>query len=174
MESASLVPGRIQNMGATPGSWTALRSNRTRWPHLRLFLLLLPLADCAISPDLINLADLSVDLMPLFVTGRSASPPGSPVAMLFGIVTCGFRAARLVVRSCRLRSIALPTVVVADDGHLIGPVRVVCAGTANHDLGPRHSRPCRAHKDLFSKVRRLRRNRKECQFDLEMAGDAVL
>merc|ERR1719199_28831 len=61
--------------------------------------------------------------MPLFVTGRSASPPGSPVAMLFGIVTFRVHAARLVVRSCRLRSIALPTVVFADDGHLVGPIR---------------------------------------------------
>ena len=83
-----------------------------------------------------NLADLSVDLTQFFVAGRSTSPPGSPVAMLLGIVACGFRAARLVVRSCRLRSIALPTVVFADDGHLVGPIRVVCAGTANHDLCP--------------------------------------
>ena len=121
-----------------------------------------------------NLADLSVDLTQFFVAGRSTSPPGSPVAMLLCIVACRFHAARLVVRSCWLRSIALPTVVFADDGHLVGPVRVVCAGTAKHDLCPRHSRPCRAHKDLFSKVRRLSRNRKENQFDLEMAGDAVL
>ena len=61
---------------------------------------------------------------------------GTGKAMLLGIVSVRFHAARLVVRSCWLRSIALPTVVVADDGHLVGPVRVVCAGTANHDLCP--------------------------------------